>query len=135
MNLFKANEHTEDHHIRKSNDDNCLFELEDENYIYVGDKVFSFQTNDKIFNYSSKLSFNDINFSFAYGEENKYFMLYQKLFTIQEHESSTEKDEYQYLFKKDDELKGDEKNGFVEYADDFINCKMILNKIELLEKI
>ena len=39
------------------------------------------------------------------------------------------KNEYQYLYKKDDELKGDnitdENEGFIEYGNDFINCKLI----------
>ena len=61
-------------------------------------------------------------------------MLHQKNFTFQENESSTEADEYQYLRKKDVEIKEDENEGFVEYGNDFINCNMILDKIEFLEK-
>ena len=62
-------------------------------------------------------------------------MLHQKYKTFQENESSTEKNKYQYFFKKDDELKGDENEVIVEYGNDFINCKMILDKIEILEEI
>ena len=39
LNVFKPNEHTEDYHIRKPNDENFLFEIEDKKYIYVGEKV------------------------------------------------------------------------------------------------
>ena len=56
-------------------------------------------------------------------------MLYQKNIPIQEYENSTIKNEYQYLYKKDDELKGDNMNeSDVEYSNDFINCKTIDSK-------
>ena len=42
------------------------------------------------------------------------------------------KNEYKYLYKKDDELKGDnitvENEGDVEYGNNFINCKIIHSK-------
>ena len=42
------------------------------------------------------------------------------------------KDEYQHLYKKDEELKGDkntvENKGLVEYGNDFTNCKTIHSK-------
>ena len=42
------------------------------------------------------------------------------------------KSEYQFLFKKDEELKGDnitvENESFVEYGNDFLNCKIIHSK-------
>ena len=42
------------------------------------------------------------------------------------------KNEYKYLYKKDDELKGDnildENDGDVEYGNYFINCKIIHSK-------
>ena len=63
---------------------------------------------------------------YAHGEENIYFMLHQKFLPIQEYETSTEKDEYEYLYKKDAELKQNE--GIIEYGNDFINCKIISEK-------
>ena len=43
-----------------------------------------------------------------------------------------QKNEYQYLYKKDEELKGknntDENEGFIEYGNDFINCKIVHSK-------
>ena len=135
LNVFKLNEHTQDYHSRKPNGENFLFEIEVNNYIYAGDKVVSFETNDKTIKYSSKLSYNDVIYPYAYGEENIYFMLHQKYITIQEYESSTEKDEYQYLSKKDGELKGDnitdENEGIVEYGNGSRqnrNCRKIVNK-------
>ena len=59
-------------------------------------------------------------------------MLHQKYIPIQEYENSTMKNEYKYLYKKDDELKGDnisdENDGVIEYGNDFINCKIIHSK-------
>ena len=67
VNLFKPNEHTEDYHIRKPNDENFLFEVEDKKYIYVGEKVISFETNDIIVKYSSEFGYNHNKFPYAYG--------------------------------------------------------------------
>ena len=59
-------------------------------------------------------------------------MLHQKYIPFQEYENSTVKNEYKYLYKKDDELKGDnitvENEGIVEYGSDFSNCKIIHTK-------
>ena len=130
--MFRLNEHSEDYHIRKPNDENFLFEIEDKKYIHVEEKLFSFETNDEIVEYSSEHGFNDVKFPFAHGEENIYFMLHQKYIPIQEYENSTVKNEYQYLYKKDEELKSDnitvEIEGIVEYGNDFSNCKIIHSK-------
>ena len=59
-------------------------------------------------------------------------MLNQKFIPIQEYEKSTVKSEYQYLYKKDGELKGYkisvENEGIVGYGNDFINCKNVHSK-------
>ena len=100
--------------------------------IHVGEKLISFKTNDEIVKYSSEYGFNDIKFSFAYGEENIYFMLHQKYIPLQEYENSTVKSEYEYSYKMDDELKGHnitiKNDGIVEYGNDFLNCKIIHSK-------
>ena len=75
LNWFEPNEHTEDYHMRKPNDEIGFFKNEDKNHIYGEDKLSSFETIDKLLIYSSKLGFNDIKFSFAFGEENMYLML------------------------------------------------------------
>ena len=50
-------------------------------------------------------------------------MLHQKYNPVQGYQSSTMKNEYQYLYKKDEEIKGDnitvENEGIVEYGNDF----------------
>ena len=107
LHLCRPNEHTEDYHIRKPNDKNFLFKIEDKKYIHVGENLFSFETNDENVKCSSEHGFNDVKFPFARGKENIYFMLHQKYIPIQEYENSTMKNEYQYLYKKDEELKGD----------------------------
>ena len=116
----------------KNKDGNFLFEIENKKYVHVGDKLFSFETNDEIDGYTVEHGFNDVKYPFAHGKENIYFMLHQKYIPIQGYENSTMKNEYQYLYKKDDELKGDnitvENEGVVEYANDFINYKIIHSK-------
>ena len=52
-------------------------------------------------------------------------MPHQKYIPIQEYKNSTEKDEYEYLYKKDEVLKWYENEGIVEYGNDFINFKTI----------
>ena len=78
LKLFKPNEHTEDYCIRKPNDETFLFELRDKNYIYVGEKVITFETNDVLVKFSLNIGLNDIKFRYAYGKENIYFMLHRK---------------------------------------------------------
>ena len=46
--LFKPNKHTENYHVGKPNDKIFLFQIEDKKYIYVGKKLFCFETNDEI---------------------------------------------------------------------------------------
>ena len=113
-------------------DGNFLFEIDDNKYVYVGDKVFSFETNDIIKEYFSEHGSNDVKYSYGYGEENIYFMLHQKYIPLQEYEISTVKNEYPSLYKKDEDLKGDditiENEGIVENGNDFVNCKFIHSK-------
>ena len=87
-------------------DGNFLFEIEKRKYVHVGANLFSFETNDKIDGYTVEHGFNDVKYPFAHGKENIYFMLHQKYIPLQEYENSTVKNEYQYLYKKDGELKG-----------------------------
>ena len=98
----------------------------------MGEKLFSFETIVEIVKYSSEHGFNDIKFPFARSKENIYFMLHQKYTPIEEYENSTVKNEYEYLYKKDEELNGDiitlENDGIVEYGNDFINCKIVHSK-------
>ena len=53
-------------------------------------------------------------------------MIYRKFIPFEEYKNSTQKEEYVYLHKKDDEMKNDiitvEKDAIVEYANDLINC-------------
>ena len=110
-----------------------LFEIEDKKNVHVGEELFTFETNDEIVDCFSEHGNNDVKYTYAYGKENIYFMLYEKYIPIQEYENSTVKNEYQYLYKKDEELKGDnitvENEGIVEYGKDFLNCKIIHSKL------
>ena len=44
-----------------------------------------------------------------------FFLFHRKFFSIQDYETSTEKNQYQFLYEKGDELKGNENEGIVEY--------------------
>ena len=48
LNEFKPNEHTEDYHIRKRNDENFLCEFDDKIFLHVGEKLNTFETVDMI---------------------------------------------------------------------------------------
>ena len=100
LHLFRPNEHSDDYHIRKPNDGNFLFKIEDKKYNHVGATLFSFETNGEIVKYSSGHGFNDVKFPFVLGKENFYHMLHQKYIPLQEYENLTVKNEYQYLYKK-----------------------------------
>ena len=52
-------------------------------------------------------------------------MLHQKHIPIQEYENSTMKSEYQYLYKKNDEIFNDPEGIDIVYGEDFLNCKFI----------
>ena len=56
----------------------------------------------------------------------------KKNIPLQGYENSAMKNEYHYLYKKDEELKDDnitvENQGVLEYGNDFINCKTIHSK-------
>ena len=94
----------------------------------MGEKVITFETNNIIVKIPLDLGFNDIKFPYTYGEENIYFLLHQKHILIQEYETSTEKNEFECLFKKDKKLIGNENEDIFEYGNDFVNCKTIHNR-------
>ena len=113
-------------------DENFLFKIEDKKYIYVGDEVFTFETVDDIEEYISESKYNDVKYPFALSNENIYYMLYQKYITIEEFDNSKMFDEYQFLYIKDEELKGDkitvENEGVVEDGYNFLNCNFFDSK-------
>ena len=98
----------------------------------MGEKVLIFETNDIMVKSSSGQGFNNVKFSYVYGKENIYFMLRQKYIAIQEYENSTIKNEYHYLYQKDEISKSDkitvENEEIVEYDNDFVNCKIVHSK-------
>ena len=52
LNVFRPNEHGPDYHIREPNDAIFLFKIDDRKYVYVGEKLFSFETSEEIEKYS-----------------------------------------------------------------------------------
>ena len=121
--LFTPNDHTEKYSNREQNDKNFLFETEDRKYVHVGEKVFSFETTDKTVEYSSNDGLNDVKYSYAQGIENITVRFFRKFIPFEEYKNSTQKDDYVYLHKKDNEMKNDkvtvENKGVFEYGRDF----------------
>ena len=57
-------------------------------------------------------------------------MLHRKYTTIEEYKNSTQKDEFEYLYRKDDGLKGNENENTIEYGMIFLNVNLfILNEV------
>ena len=71
----------------------------------MGAKVITFETKDIRVKCSLNIGFSDIKFPYAYGEENIYFKFHQRYIPIQEYDTSTEQNDYEFLHKKDDKLK------------------------------
>ena len=92
------------------------------------ENLFSFETNDEILEYSSEHGNNDVKYPYAYSKENNYFMLHQKYIPIKEYKNSTVKNEYQYLYKMNEEFTNDIEGTNIVYGSDFINCKIIHSK-------
>ena len=84
----------------------------------------------KLLIFFSEHVFNDVKYTYAYGKENIYFMLHQKYISIQEYENSTAKNEYQYLYKKNDENNIDHEEIDIVCGEDFLNCKFIHSKYQ-----
>ena len=73
-----------------------------------------------------------MKYPYALGKENIYYMIHQKYITIEEfaNDEMEDEDEYQYLYKRDSELKGDnfKDDSEVEYGNEFLYCKIIHTK-------
>ena len=117
---------------KHNKDGNFLFIVEDKKFIHVGKDVISFEINDEYVDYIVEYGNNDIKYPVVCGDENLYFILHRKYIPVQEYTNSSIENMYDYLYKKDMELKGDnitiENEGVVEYGKDFLNCKIIHSK-------
>ena len=71
----------------------------------MGEKIFNFRTIDDFEEYFSESGFNVVKYPLALSKEKVYYMLYQKYITNEVYEKTKMEDEYQYLYKKDSELK------------------------------
>ena len=132
QHLFKPFDFDKKTHARIVTDEIFLFRIEDKKYIFVGEKVYKFETIDDIDENFLETGNNDIKYPFALSKENIYYMTHQKYITIEEFENSEMFDEYQYLYKKDSELKVykdiEDDEDIVEYGNDFLNCEIIDSK-------
>ena len=83
--------------------------------------------------YCANDGFNDVEYTFAHGIENIYFMLYRKYIPFEEYKISTQKDEYVYMHRKDIEMKNDnitvENEGIVENGSVFMNFNIFFYRV------
>ena len=100
QHLFRPFGLDERTHARRETNEKFLFEIEDENYIYVGDEILNFETVDDIEEYFSESKHNDVKYAFGLSKENTYYMLYRKYITTEEVDNSKMFDKYEYLYKK-----------------------------------
>ena len=98
LNLLKTNEHTEKNKIRKPNVKNFLFENEVKKYFYVGEKLLTFETNDKIVKYTSEHGFNDINTQMLMVRKTFTSCYIGNTFLFKKMKLQQGKIEYQYLY-------------------------------------
>ena len=82
--------------IEKTHATSFFFKIEDKTYIYVGERVFSFEIKDEITEYFSEDGHNDVKYPFALSNENIYYLFYQKYIRIEDYQNSIEEGEYQY---------------------------------------
>ena len=107
LQLFKPNKLDNKTHAGIQTNKNFLFKIEDKKFIFVCERIFSFETDDEVTEFFSEDGHNDVKSPFALSNENNYYMLYQKYIPIEEYQNTIEEGEYQFLYKKDSELKGD----------------------------
>ena len=100
--------------------------------IFIRAKVVTFEMNEKLVFYSSDIGFKHIKNLIAHDVESIHFMLHRKYIANEEYKILTQKDEYECLYIKDDEVKGDNitdaNESKMDYAIDFVSCKSILSK-------
>ena len=128
LHLFEPNELDEKTHAMIQTNKTFLFKIGGKKYFYVGERIFSFQTNDEITEYFSEDGYNDVKYPFALSNENIYYLLYQKYIPVEEYQNTIEQSEYQHLYKKNEEITNDPEGVDIVYGEDFLNCKIIHSK-------
>jgi len=80
-----------------------LLDLGDGKYVYVGEEIYEFTTDDRIIRYYSPVGNNDVPYSFAVGEKYVYFMadnayISREIYDEKVPLSETETDGYLYYY-------------------------------------
>ena len=71
----------------KMHGNSILIQLDTNKYLYIGDTIYAFMTNEKIIDYVSPVGNNDVPYPIAYGNKYVYFMLDQKKMKISDLET------------------------------------------------
>lgn len=87
---------------KKFTGNTILFQIKPKHYIFVGNNIFSFTTNDNIISYFSHVGNNDVPYPYAIGEENVYFLSQHRYIKREdfpiEIKDNTNDDLYNYLY-------------------------------------
>ncbi len=78
LKVFIGDNDLKDKHYAKKGDfpgNSILIKVSPKKYIYVGDQIYSFTTDDTITSYYSPLGNNQVPYPYAVGEKSVYFML------------------------------------------------------------
>lgn len=76
-----------------------LIQLSARSYIFVGWKVFSFDTVDEIYDYKSKVGNSDVPYPVAMGKENVYLLSEEVFFPVSQFDDSdSEEDAYDQYY-------------------------------------
>ena len=70
LNLFKPIKHAVVFYYRGPNDEKFLFEIQDKEYFYVGEKLVNFETTVNMVESSSNDCSNVVMYPFAHDKEN-----------------------------------------------------------------
>lgn len=56
-----------------------LVEINDKEYVFIGDNIFTFKTNNKIINYTSEVGNNDVPYPYAIDSEDNFYLLIESI--------------------------------------------------------
>jgi hypothetical protein len=108
-----------------------LLQLSKNKYIYIGDNIYTFTTNDKIIKYFSMVSNNDIALPIAIGEKYIFFLSEKKYININKFPSNLSNKEYEelgYLYY-DDNLEKRYNLEFINVSNNIKNIKSIHHRL------
>ncbi len=106
LKVFIGDNDLKDNHYAKKGmfpGNSILIKVSPQKYIYVGDQIYSFKTDDPITSYYSPLGNNQVPYPYAVGEKSVYFMLDRIAVPVEQ--IDLKEDGYGQYYMKEGELK------------------------------